>query len=992
MDERKQYINLEHPVYISYAWAKDNEGKGNEEDVNRLCKLMDEQGIYFKRDKAKGDHCLCPYRHNITEAEEEIGKGDTVIVVISREYIRSLHCMHEWHCICQTGNIPERVFAIMLPGANLKKVYRYNSFRKHLEDRLKEISDKDVNSSLETIEQKFLESEGYLEDLEKLREYLTNYVNPDSNTLREDNYAVLVQQLKERVITTSGTRQAKTEGGAGSAAPAARSFSVGYPSNLLERNVEPLHQLVSRNRFSNLFGFGGSGKTSLMYLYLQRYRSEFNEVAYVVVNNGIKADLVSQINDTIHLFDPGDNRPGDEAERYWDVVSFLESYYKADKPNLLVIDINNAPEGDLAKFTEDLANNTLPSNRIYPKGWKFLIVSRERCTCLANMDMNKRENEDTDFLKSLFLEHAGREKYHHYSDDDFARLFRSIHYSPLLAEQLGIFLQDLPAQSVDQITALLHKNTFRGERRIGVTAQNRSSEEEATIVGFLRNLLVFGKLRPNEQQLLRHFVLWPTDFIPRGVIADLLRGLFKDDDDLEDALIRLVSRRILSFQDSDDVTKYKLHGLMAESLYEQIDTSREDYSGYLSNIERIIRYGYYDFLPFTDCIGNSLCEKNITNDPYVLGTSANKFQKTWSSNYAKTLYEKCIDVIKPVSTWKENLLASVYNNLALLQKNQLGDYRSAEANYKKAIKIGKRLPEDNPEFQNDLANAHNNLANLQVDHLEDYSSAESNYKKAIEIRERLPKDNPEIQNGLASTYNNLANLQDDHLGDYPSAESNYKKAIEIREQLPKDNFEFQNGLAKAYNNLAVLQEDHLRDYPSAEANYKKAIRILERLPKDNPEFQNDLAMAYYNLANLQVDHLEDYSSAESNYKKAIEIRERLPKDNPEIQNGLASTYNNLANLQDDHLGDYPSAESNYKKAIEIREQLPKDNFEFQNGLAKAYNNLAVLQEDHLRDYPSAEANYKKAIEICERLPKDNPEFQNLLAKVRNNLANLQSNH
>ena len=442
MDERKRYINQEHPVYISYAWAKDNEDKGNEKDVNQLCKLMDEKGIYFKRDKAKGDHCLCPYRHSITEAEEEIGKGDTVIVVISREYIRSLHCMHEWHCICQTGNIPERVFAIVLPGTNLTKDYRYNSFRSYLEERLEDISKKEVKSSLDTIEQKFLESEGYITDLEKLRKYLTDYVNPDSITLREDNYAVLVQQLKERVITTSGAgpvktegegrpvkaeggaRPVKAEGGAGPSAPSARSFSVGYPSNLLERNVKPLHQLVSSNRFSNLFGFGGSGKTSLMYLYLQQYRSEFNEVAYVVVNNGIKADLVSQINDTIHLFDPGDNRPGDEADRYRDVVRFLESNYKADKDNLLVIDVNNAPEGDLAKFTADLVNNTLLSNRIYPKGWKFLIVSREKCTDLtANMDMNKRENEDTDFLKNLFLEHAGREKYHHYSDDDFARLF-----------------------------------------------------------------------------------------------------------------------------------------------------------------------------------------------------------------------------------------------------------------------------------------------------------------------------------------------------------------------------------------------------------------------------------------------------------------------------------------------------------------------------------------------------------------------------------------
>lgn len=41
---------MNNPVYISYAWANDN-NPDLEVDVNRLCRVMEKNGIYYKRDK-----------------------------------------------------------------------------------------------------------------------------------------------------------------------------------------------------------------------------------------------------------------------------------------------------------------------------------------------------------------------------------------------------------------------------------------------------------------------------------------------------------------------------------------------------------------------------------------------------------------------------------------------------------------------------------------------------------------------------------------------------------------------------------------------------------------------------------------------------------------------------------------------------------------------------------------------------------------------------
>jgi tetratricopeptide (TPR) repeat protein len=279
----------------------------------------------------------------------------------------------------------------------------------------------------------------------------------------------------------------------------------------------------------------------------------------------------------------------------------------------------------------------------------------------------------------------------------------------------------------------------------GMSAAQRHDENVNT---FLKNLIVYDNLEGNEQKLLRHFVLWQSEYIEYDVIADLLKGVFESEDELINTLTSLSKRSILT-TNNEDTLSYKLHGLLANSLREQIKIENEDYDEYLWNIYRIIAYGYYKFVPFVDCIGNSLCEYDITNNNATLHNVALKYYNSWKANYSEKLYNKAIKIcLKKLTSDKDNAtyqndLASAYNCLAILQKNHLRDYDSAKANYEKAIAIRKQLPKDNPEYQNDLANAYNNLAIL-LNKQKKYESAELNINSAIAIHQRLSDLNPKF--------------------------------------------------------------------------------------------------------------------------------------------------------------------------------------------------------------------------------------------------------
>lgn len=861
----KEYINPNNPVYFSYAWA-DDEHPNIEEDVINLCNLLKDNNILYKIDKEG----LCPYRWSIQKAEEEIGEGTAIIVVISERYLKSLHCMNEWHLMRENGKVKDRVFPIVLENAKITDKKTYLSFYNYLTEKKKEIEQQDKNViPLTRAETEAYNAGFYINDLQYMYQYLADNNTSKPFLLRKDNYKIIISKLMEFLQQIPKNIPIIIKPQTDNSIPSFPDVSI--PKDLLRRDAEAenLYNRIIKNRFFNLVGVGGSGKTSLTYLMMQKHLSDFNEIAYVVANNNIEDEFVEQINATLDLpYETG------EDYMYKKIIAFLEENYKSNKPNLLVLDINETTkEFENKKFIDELYQTI--------NNWNVLILSREHFTTFNFKNLN--DNQDGEFIKELFVLKAG-DKYKDF--EDFDGLCKFIDYTPILAEQLGLYLNGLPKKSLAEIKKVFYGEYFREEDiSEGVSAIDRHNK----IVSFLRKLIDYNTFKPNAQKLLCHFILWQAEYIDYNVIKNLLKGVFTSDDDYENAIVALYKRAILTQKDlPDGKALYKLHGLLAESLRGQIVISKQDYSVYLDNIEEIIEYNYYDFIPYADCIGNSLCEYDIVpEDNYpLLNCVGVKFHDTWKTDYAKRLYEKYIAIV----------------------------LKKVESNPK------------NFDYQYDLAGGYLNLANLQQSNLNDYNSAETNYKKTIEISEKLPKNDFEYQYLLALAYNNLANLpkQKRYLNDYNSAEINCKKAIEIGKELPKDNSDYQNFLAMVYYNLALLQTDHLTEYKSAEANYKKSIEIKEQLPKDNPEYQYWLANVYLSLANLQSDHLNDYKSAEINYKNDIKIKKNLPK-NPVYQDSLANSYNKLALFYKNNLNDNKSAEAYFKKAIDTEEPLVEVN-------------------------------------------------------------------
>ncbi len=597
----KQYINPNNPVYISYSWANER-NPDIEDDVDKLCQLMDENGILFKRDKGMGDNELIPWRGEIEESENILANGDAIIVVVSDKYLNSPHCWYELHKIMAKDGWQKRVFPIIL-GVNLTDDDYYNAYLEVIQNKKAYLVRKKVVEKipLDAVESAFVSDfEKYKVDLGDFRKYLSNH----KMFFEEVNYETIISHLKAHVEALTphvSVSDAETK-------PSEPTIDLSSPvlnyrpdvSGLVARTklTEELYKQLQDNQFVNMTGIGGMGKTSLSFLFVNEYADKYDKIAHILVNGDFyeeaekefgKLFCIKKFGKIVLSFDGNDLRNA-ETDNLPFLNKLISSFENISGNNLLIIDVNETANYQKVSEAIDVMR------RRGMKNWNVLIIARVKIFSnvveftpfeIGGCDLNVAKNIFFNYLKD-------KSKYYQYSDDDFKDLFDTLFYSPLLIEQLAKYLlRSRRVMSKDDIFNYIKGDGesygLQKQKLNSGTIEDQRLAKYEIINMFLSHLSDFSELDKMYKQdnqlrdIVRHMMLWKAEYYSIDTIYTFVKGLIVSKEVLREALDFLCDLRILDYSQSEN--GYKMHGLMAETFRKQVlEDMANDYSQYFENI------------------------------------------------------------------------------------------------------------------------------------------------------------------------------------------------------------------------------------------------------------------------------------------------------------------------------------------------------------------------------------------------------------------------
>lgn len=180
-------------IYISYNW----EGH-SAHIVDYLGFVLENRGIPFKLDKKD-----CPYTVNIKEFMNAIRAGKTVIVVLSRPYLRSKNCMYELSGIMENVNYKDRMLPVVVDDT-IRDDDFYVELVKHWKekkDKQTEIVEKlrDLDPDMaEPEEMKLKEIEQVYGLLKVIKEYI-DWANADNlDALSSSRFKKIIDEIYKR--------------------------------------------------------------------------------------------------------------------------------------------------------------------------------------------------------------------------------------------------------------------------------------------------------------------------------------------------------------------------------------------------------------------------------------------------------------------------------------------------------------------------------------------------------------------------------------------------------------------------------------------------------------------------------------------------------------------------------------------------------------------------------------------------------------------------
>ena len=254
----------------------------------------------------------------------------------------------------------------------------------------------------------------------------------------------------------------------------------------------------------------------------------------------------------------------------------------------------------------------------------------------------------------------------------------------------------------------------------------------------------------------------------------------------------------------------------------------------------------------------------------------------------------------------EELMANIYNMLALFYQNVKQNYNRAEIFFEKSLILFKKMyGEENAS----TAALYNNLAIFYEKVCQKYDKAEEYYEKSLQIRKKvLGEEHP----STAQSYNNIAFFYQNVRQKYDKTEEYHEKCLKIyKKVLGEEN----SDTASSYNNLAIFYQNVRQKYDKAEEYYEKSLQIRKKvLGEEHPE----TAISYNNMALFYQNVRQKYDKTEEYYEKSLQIRKKvLGEEHPDT----AQSYNNIAFFYQNFRQKYDNAEEYYEKCLKIRRKV-----------------------------------------------------------------------
>ena len=696
-------------------------------------------------------------------------------------------------------------------------------------------------------------------------------------------------------------------------------LKISFPQNLIPRaNMQQkLRDEFNGHNCVVVSGIGGSGKTSLAYLYAKE--QNFDNNAWVTVNGKIEDAFVDKMagllfstedyNNFVHI-------PDQQAKL--DIIKKQMSGISGK--NLLVFDIN-ANNEEIKQEIETELYNYLPAG-----DWKTLVLTRtypENDSVFARVEMDKMNESDA---KNLFTNNWKRKQIT-FTDEQLAEIVNALYNHPLLIEQTAIvFSKGHEKTSADIIKKIKSnskvKNKVTKQYLKNLAAQDK---EQQKIYTYLINLCNIENLSAEEVSLLAIYVTWPDEPINYDIIDTLLPNIiaspivkrifgnsddekmkqsiannlnetkarqiinilyentkkeeekqfFKEvrdkinDNDSNATLDSLIEKGILSRNDAD---QYLIHSLMADVLREQINIKTFDFTEYFNNVEDILTDAEKNFVihKYSKYIASSFINYGICENVVLFIKLLNQMRRVNDSFLYNLPEPEYSIVLKKMKGLAEPIeLAQLYCVEAKIERFQ-NKHFDAKIHYEKALKIMDSL-EENDDKMKLKGTLLNDLAMLEND-LDDLDSAKKHYEEALEINRNLPETPYNLAIFLANSLNNIAMLEK-KLDDLQSAQKHHKEALEILRKLPETPSNL-HWLAVFLNNIAMLEEEKLDDFDSAKKHYEEALTIRRKKLPETPDNLNNIANILVGLGNVAVK-LDDLKSAKEHWIEALKIARQI---------------------------------------------------------------------------------------------------------------------